>query len=194
MILLPADREEELVEGLRNRNDAVMRDFYLTYYRYLAATAMLYVSDQQDLQDLMQDVFIKIFTRINRFSYRGHGSLQAWIHKIAVNESLRFLQAKKKQSHYPIERFDRQEEDEEDIPLVLSIDDIPQDDLLEIIRSLPDRYRMVFNLFVFENKSHKEIGALLKIKEDTSASNLHRARALLNKWIIRYREERKHGK
>ena len=193
MILVSSDLEKSFLEGLLDHDEAIMRAFYSTYYRYLAATVMLYVPREQDMQDVMQDIYIKVFTNIEKFTYRGHGSLQAWIHKIAVNESIKFVQSGKKRHHYPIENYDRQEEDGND-PDEFTIEDIPQQVLLEMIRTLPERYRLVFNLFVFEEKSHKEIGVLLKIKESTSASNLHRARALLCKKIVEYRKTSDHEK
>lgn len=193
MILVSSDLEKSFLEGLLHHDEAIMRAFYSTYYRYLAATVMLYVPRQQDMQDVLQDIFIKIFTKINRFTYKGHGSLQAWIHKIAVNESLKFVQSRKRRFHYPIDQYDKEEDGEND-PEQFTIDDIPQQVLLEMIRTLPERYRLVFNLFVFEEKSHKEIGVLLKIKESTSASNLHRARALLCNKIVEYRKTSDHEK
>ena len=66
---------------------------------------------------------------------------------------------------------------------------IPQRTLLEMIRRLPERYRSVFNLYVFEEKSHQEIAQLLQIQPGTSASNLHRARAILSRWIHDYRKQ-----
>ena len=151
MILVSSDLEKSFLEGLLHHDEAIMRAFYSTYYRYLAATVMLYVPRQQDMQDVLQDIFIKIFTKINRFTYKGHGSLQAWIHKIAVNESLKFVQSRKRRFHYPIDQYDKEEDGEND-PEQFTIDDIPQQVLLEMIRTLPERYRLVFNLFVFEEK------------------------------------------
>ncbi len=193
MILVSSELEKAFFEGLLHHDEAIMRTVYTTYYRYLAATVMLYVPGEQDMQDVMQDIYIKAFTNIGKFTYKGHGSLQAWIHKIAVNESIKFVQSRKRRFHYPIEHYDRQEEAGNG-PDEFTVEDIPQHVLMEMIQALPERYRLVFNLFVFEEKSHKEIGALLKIKEDTSASNLHRARAILWKKIAEYRKTYNHEK
>lgn len=193
MIPESAEQEEQLVAALHRKDEAAMQEYYTLFYRYLTATCSLYVPRQQDLQDLMQDVFVKIFTKIGHFTFRGKGSLQAWSHRVAVNESLMFLRSRTRKRFVPIDYFDKQEEEE--IPDNPPIDDIPQEVLVEMIKKLPERYRTVFNLYIFEEKSHREIGKLLHIKEDTSASNLHRAKSLLYKWIVEYNKQKyNHGR
>ena len=162
MIPATAEKEKELIEALRRGKSSAKRAFYEQFYRYLAAVCARYVPTDEDVKDLLQDVFLKIFNRFGSFEHRGPGSLQAWSRKIAVNEALQFLR---------------------------DVSDIPQRVLLEMVRRLPQRYRAVFNLYIFEEKSHQEIAQLLQIQPGTSASNLHRAKALLSQWIHEYRKK-----
>lgn len=185
MIPLSAEKEKALVDALRRGKPAAKRSFYEQYYRYLAAVCSRYAHSDEDVKDLLQDVFIKIFSRFDSFEHRGPGSLQAWARRIAVNESLMRLRAEKRMPTTSIDAFgDLPEPDEKP-----DIADIPERELLAMIRRLPDRYRTVFNLYVFEEKSHQEIADLLHIRNSTSASDLHRAKALLSQWIKDYRKD-----
>ena len=108
-------------------------------------------------------------------------ALKSWISRIVVNESLRFLKTTAKLN---IIEYEDALPDVVDEP---EIENIPDDVINELILSLPTGYRMVFNLFVFENKSHKEIATMLNIKESTSASQYFRAKAFLAKRLREYK-------
>ena len=183
--MLANEKENQLIEALRRGNPAAKRTIYEQYYRYLAAVCARYVRNDEDIKDLLQEVFIRIFTRIDRFENRGAGSLRAWCRRIAVNEALQHLRTAKRLSTSPLEETG-------DLPVpdeTPDVADIPQQELLNMIRRLPDRYRTVLNLYIFEEMNHKEIAAQLGITESTSASDLHRAKALLTRWIQTYRKQ-----
>ena len=116
----------------------------------------------------MQEVFIKVFTQIASFTFRGEGSLKAWLMRITVNTSLTYL---KNAGRLSVVRDDTQVADivEDEEP---DAEGVPPDELQRMIMRLPDGYRTVLNLYVFEDKSHKEIAALLNIKPTSSASQL----------------------
>ena len=176
-------KEQELVQLLKKRDSKAMKEMYCLYAEYLSAVGSRYIPIPEDLRDVLQDSFIKIFTSIDQFEFRGEGSLRAWASRIVVNESLKFLKRNEKLS-----KMERDEEipdipDEEDP----DTEEVPAEVIQEMIQQLPVGYRTVFNLYVFEEKSHKEIAALLHIKEDTSASQLHRAKNLLAKQIRNYK-------
>ena len=121
----------------------------------------------------------------SQFTYQGEGSLKAWLSRVMVNEALGYLRKKNAQIKQEVlmdEVPDMQEEDESEM------NDIPQTELMRLISELPDGYRTVFNLYVFEEKSHKEIAALLGITEHTSSSQFYRAKTLLAKKINEYRK------
>ena len=180
MIPASAEKERELIEALRGGRSSAKRAFYEQFHRYLAAVCARYVSNNDDVKDLLQDVFIKIYTRFDSFAYRGTGSLQAWSRRIAVNEALQYLRASKRKQEVRLDDFGDMPDPDE----TPDISEIPQQELLAMIQRLPERYRTVFNLYIFEEMSHKDIAALLGIGESSSASNLHRAKAMLTKSIL----------
>lgn len=127
--------------------------------------------------------FIKIFTSLDSFKYRGEGSLKAWMAKITLNEILKFV---RNNSRLPIDSIDDKDMNIADGDS-METEDIPTDVLHQFIRELPDGYRTVFNLYVIDDKNHKEIAQLLGIKENTSASQLHKAKSMLAQKIKHYR-------
>lgn len=175
------DNELHLLNLVR-RNDAMaMKTVYSTYVRYLTATCSRYIVNNEDIRDVLQDSFLKIFSSIATFKYQGKGSLKAWMAKITVNESLKFL---KKNSRFELVEISEEVHDRPDTEP--DVDALPSSVLYNLIRELPDGYRTIFNLYVIEGKSHKEIANMLNIKESTSASQLHRAKSLLANKIRQY--------
>lgn len=159
-----------------------MRQFYERYADYLTAVCSRYIPEKADAKDILQESFVKMFGALDTFEYRGEGSLKAWSSRIVVNTALKSLR-KSGRLRYMEELPDLPEESEPEV------DRVPAPVLQQFIQALPDGYRTVFNLFVFEKKSHREIAALLGIKEDSSASQFFRARALLARKIKQYLKE-----
>ena len=168
--------EAQLLERLRSKDPAASRQFYDRYAGYLTAVCLRYVPDKADTKDILQEAFIRMFERIDNFEFRGEGSLKAWAVRIVVNGALKNLQ-RKKRLHFVEDLPDLPEEEEPDV------EKMPPGVIQRMIEALPDGYRTVFNLYVFEHKSHREIADLLGIKEDSSASQFSRARALLARQI-----------
>jgi len=159
-----------------------MRTFYERYVGCLTAVCSRYVVDRSAVKDILQEAFIKIFKGLDRFEYRGEGSVRAWASRIVVNDSLKALKASSRME-FVEDLPDAPEEDGSEMP------EVPPAVIQEMIKALPDGYRTVFNLFVFEKKSHREIADLLGIKENSSASQYFRARAMLAKSIKAYWKE-----
>ena len=177
--------EQRLIEQLRNGDNGAMRIFYTLYAERLATVCRRYILDEDDVKDVFQESLIRIFTHIEDFNYRGTDSLLAWASRIVVNESLNFLKAA---NHHELMLLDKdvaEEPEDEDPP----IEEIPPDEIQRMVSQLPTGYRTVFNLYVFENKSHQEIASLLGIKERSSASQLSRAKNLLAKMIREYNNQ-----
>ena len=156
-----------------------MKMLYDRYVGYLTAVCARYIPDDDDMKDILQEAFVKIFRTMGSFTWRGEGSLKAWMSKIVVNDSLKALRRKKP---LPLSETLPEPIDEEEPAFA----DVPLDVIQGMIRQLPDGYRTVFNLYVFEDKSHREIASLLGIKENSSASQLHHAKAMLARWIKDY--------
>lgn len=178
-------KEDDLVRLIEQKNREAMKILYDRYAEYLSAVCGRYVADEDDKKDVLQECFIKIFLSISTFEYRGEGSLKAWMARITVNESLKFI---RKNATYNFIEYSESVPDTVDEP---DIEGVPDDVINSMILSLPPGYRMVFNLYVFENKSHKEIGHMLNIGESSSASQFSRAKALLSKRIKEYKTAHK---
>lgn len=159
------------------------RELYDMYAGYMMAVCVRYIADRDAAQDVLQDSFVDIFTSMSRFNYRGEGSLKGWMTQIVVNKSITYL---KRNSRVGVVQY---MEDVPDVPDDTDIDteDIPMKVIYDILERMPVGYKTVFNLYVFEHHSHKEIASILCIKEDSSASQLHRAKAILCKEVNRYR-------
>lgn len=176
--------EFELSELCRQKSNAARKELYELYAGQMMAICYRYVSDREIARDLLHDGFLKIFNSFDKFTYRGDGSLKAWISRIMVNLSLEYLRKndvlhQSSSLEETPEIVDHLDEGEE-------ITQIPREVLMKFINELPAGYRTVFNLYIFEEKSHKEIAELLGINEKSSASQLFRARTVLAKKIKDY--------
>ena len=165
-----------------------MRVFCSLYVSHLKAICTRYVTDSEDASDVLQETLISIVTHISDFHYLGQGSLKAWATRIAVNESLNYIRRNRRQELTLQEQYIDDIAEEEDPP----IEDIPPEVIQQMVRQLPTGYRTVFNLYVFEDKSHQEIAHLLGIKKDSSCSQLSRAKSLLAKKITAYLNSKQH--
>lgn len=177
------NKEEKEIILVKQGDVSAMKGLYEQHIGYLTAVCSRYVVNEDDVKDVLQDSFVKVFTSIAKFEYRGKGSVRAWLTKVVVNESLAFL---KQQRHlemtYPEQELPDQPEEES-----TNITDIPPEAIQKMVQQLPAGYRTVFCLFVFEHKSHKEIASILGIKTDSSASQLHKAKDLLARMINDYK-------
>ena len=175
--------EERCLRKALDGDNTATEWIYRKHVRYLSALCSRYITEDEDIKDVLQESFIKIFTSLDSFKYRGEGSLKAWITKITLNETLKFV---RNNSRLPIDSIDDKDMNIADGDS-METEDIPTDVLHQFIRELPDGYRTVFNLYVIDDKSHKEIAQLLGIKENTSASQLHKAKSMLAQKIKHYR-------
>ena len=170
---------ENLVERIRQKDQRAMSQLYQMYIRELSSVCYRYVPSETDAKDVLQNSFVKIFTSITTIDYRSDESLKGWMKKIVVNEALSFLRERK--------RLLIVEQDTEATQISDDVEpqtrDISDDELHRLISELPDGYRTVVNLHVFEGCPHKKIAAMLGITESTSASQLYFAKRVLAKRI-----------
>lgn len=189
-VLSGNEAEKECVRLAQRGDASAHKEIYFRYVRYLTAVCARYIARDEDLKDVLQESFVKILSSIGGFEYRGDGSLKAWVTRIAVNEALKFLERETRfnfVSRGP-ELLETVESDDTN-----GVEDVPPQVVHEMIRNLPTGYRMVFNLHIFEGKSHREIADRLNIGESTSASQLHRAKAILAGQIREYRKNKSIG-
>lgn len=183
--------EQRLAELIRRGDNAAMRVFCSLYVSHLKAICTRYVTDSEDASDVLQETLISIVTHISDFHYLGQGSLKAWATRIAVNESLNYIRRNRRQELTLQEQYiDDIAEEEEDPP----IEDIPPEVIQQMVRQLPTGYRTVFNLYVFEDKSHQEIAQLLGTSVKTSISQLHKAKNLLSQMIQTYHDNKRNAR
>lgn len=136
-----------------------------------------YAKNSDEAKDMLQDGFIKVYRSIEQFNFKG--SFEGWVRRIIVNTALEKIRAQR-------DIFFRIDSDIDipDLPVEDdSMDNISMNDLLNMIKDLSPRYKTVFNLYVIEGYSHKEIAGMLDIEEGTSKSNLARARLILQEKI-----------
>ena len=167
-----------IVERIRQKDQRAMSELYQMYIGELSSVCYRYIPIDDDAKDVLQNSFVKIFTSIATLEYRGEESLKAWMKKVVVNEAIIFLKERKKLSFVTQDMNLLQISDEEP-----EVERITADELHQLISELPDGYRTVVNLFVFEDYSHREIAEMLGIKENTSASQFHHAKRLLARTI-----------
>lgn len=137
---------------------------------------MKYSRNYQDAEDNLQDSFLTIFEKIKQFKHKG--SFEGWLKRITIHKALQKYRKKA-----PIQVVTEVADEIEDPKLNLEDSIFSMDVLLDFVQQLPDRYRLIFNLYVLDEHSHQEIASLLKISEGTSKSNLSRARKILKEKI-----------
>jgi RNA polymerase sigma factor (sigma-70 family) len=169
---------KEIIKGCLAGN---RRDQELLYRRHaskLYAVCLQYSGNNEEARDILQEGFIKIFENLG--SYKHEGSFEGWMRRITVNTALERFRSKN--SLYRVDDIDQVPEPEAE-PDNQDYAGLEAADLIEIIRELPPKYRMVFNLYAIEGYSHKEIGEMINISEGTSKSNLSRARSILQRRV-----------
>ncbi len=175
---LKNDLETYIKQCVQNDRGGQLK-IYQLFSPVLYGICLKYMKNEDDAKDVFQEAFIIVFEKIHQYKFEG--SFEGWLKRIFINKLIETLNKKRKESFF-LDVFDPDVNvtDEEE----LEIFPIEQEKLLEYIRDLPDQYRMVFNLYVFEKMKHKEIAELMKISEGTSKSNLNRAKGILQKRIL----------
>ena len=162
-----------------------MRRLYDRFSGYTMAIALRYVPDRDDVRDVLQDSFVSVLTSIRQFDYRGEGSLKSWVARIVANRALDWVKEHERVTMIP----DIPEEVIDDgVP---DVDEVPPDILDQMIGRLPAGCRMVLNLYVFGQLSHKQIAQQLGIRETSSASQFFHAKKLLREMISEYLNSQK---
>lgn len=171
-------------ERLKKGDKQLLGEFYDLYSPVLLAIAMRYTAVREDAEDVMHESLIKILRSLDKFNPRFSGSFEVWMRRITVNTSLNVLREKMKaQKINGWEALAGEfEEDDPDRSVPLP-EQLEPEKVIGLIGKLPAGYRMVLNLYVFENYTHKEIATELGISENTSKSQLSKARNLLRKMV-----------
>lgn len=161
----------EVIKHCKSGNQLAQSMLFKTHYQQMYNLAMRILSNHHDVEDALIVSFTKVFKNIQSFEYRGDNSLNKWIKTIVINESIRLLDKKNKISYN-----EDQAGYETDTTFEADFGEFDVEQVYSILESLPAGYRMVFNLFAIEGYTHKEIAELLNIAENTSKSQLRKAR------------------
>lgn len=172
--------DAELIKGCIEENAFCQKSLFQRYASSLLGVCHRYARNKEDAEDILQDAFMKIFSKMSQF--KGDGSFEGWLRRIVVNTAL-----KKYTTNRYIKEFTVGEITD---PTVVNVNDVPafhhltEKDLLCLINNLPDGYRIIFNLYVIEGYQHDEIAKMLGIQPGTSRSQLVKARQLLQKELL----------
>lgn len=177
------DDLNKIIKGCKKNKSKAQKKLYEHFSKKMFGICLQYSKDYTEAEDLLQDGFIKVFTKITQYNFNG--SFEGWIRRIMVNTALeRYRKQKLLYVNAEIQDYNYKL-DYDDI-----LSEISSNDLIKLIQTLSPQYRIVFNLYAIEGFSHKEIGEKLKISVGTSKSNLSRARILLQEKIkILYSEK-----
>lgn len=172
----------QIIAACKKQNRNAQKELYEQFAPKMMGVCLRYSNNRENAEDLLHDGFIQAFTHIS--SFQGKGSFEGWLRRIFVNLALQNFRDEKKSklinsdvNDLNIEIVDHVEENVEDII------GISNSEILKMIAELPQGYRTVFNLYVFEDMSHREIGQMLGITEVASRSQYSRAKSLLKKKI-----------
>ena len=177
---------ECIIEGCKQNDRIFQHKLYKLFSKKMMITCLRYTNNEDEAKDILQDGFIKIFMNIQKYS--PSGSFEGWARRIFINLSIDYFRKKQKQniltdSDY-IENIDLKTEIEEEGTKY----NFSSEQVMHAIQSLSPVYRTVFNLYVMEGYTHKEIAQILKISEGTSKSNLAKAKANLKKRLTNNEE------
>lgn len=176
--MTPQFKINDLLKGCKAGDRKTQELLYRQTASKMLAVCMRYARDKMEAEDVLQLGYIKVFQKINE--YRGDGSFEGWIRRVMVNTAIESYRKNLRMLNVvPIEDAYEQPSTGFDF------NNLGMQDLLKLIRNLADGYRIVFNMYIIEGYSHKEIAETLGISEGASKSQLSRARAILKQEIIK---------
>jgi len=180
--------ENEIIKGCQENSRACQEGLYKQYYSLFLKMCLRYAKSMEDAEQLLNDSFLRIFKNIGSFKHAG--SFEGWMKRIVVNTCLDYLKSKQLKDSLQVSYA---ASFPEETNLALSTEAVKKlefKELLSMVQTLPAVSKTVFNLYVFDGYSHKEIGGMLEISESTSSWHLHHARNLLQKRIKKTNLER----
>lgn len=174
--------ESDLINGCIEGNRRMQEELYRRFSPRMYAVCLRYASSSEEAEDILQEGFIKIFKKLE--SYRGEGSFEGWIRRIFVNTAIEHFRRRRY-----LQPVTEKEENTVEGKYLSVLDSLAEKDIMELIRQLSPGYRTVFNMYVVEGYTHKEIGDMLGISEGTSKSQLSRAKVILQDMVKKYLEQ-----
>ena len=173
--------DEALIQDCKGNDRIAQQRLYFKYAPKMRGVCLRYAKNEEEAKDFLQEGFIKVFSNISQYS--GHGSFEGWVRRIIVNTTISHLKKYKKFRTDRIDDYSHYEgilieEEEDEFTLINSVE-LSEKELLAALQTIPEVFKVVFNLFYIEEYSHKEISDMLLIDEKTSRTRLFRARKML---------------
>ncbi|MEI7896677.1 MAG: RNA polymerase sigma factor [bacterium] len=176
--------DDSIIEGCVAGKRSAQSALYREYAAVLLAVCLRYAKNSDEAEDILQEAFLKIFQNIN--TYRKEGSFEGWMKRIMINHALNYYRKNRKSPFLEdidhineTEIIDKEEQPSDHAP-------VSAEKLTALVQLLPPGYRMVFNMYVFEEYSHKEISEALGISENTSKTQLLKARRMLRRKLTEF--------
>jgi RNA polymerase sigma-70 factor (ECF subfamily) len=176
--------EADLIEGCIRGDRKMQYELYERFAPKMFGVCLRYASNNEEAEDILQEGFIKVFKKIG--SYRSEGSFEGWIRRIFVNTAIEHFRRK---TH--LQPITEKEESTVEGKYLSVLDTLAEKDIVQLVQQLSPGYRTVFNMYVIEGYSHKQIAEELGISEGTSKSQLSRAKQILQELVQKHIEKRK---
>jgi RNA polymerase sigma-70 factor (ECF subfamily) len=165
---------QEIIDGCIEGKRKYQYKFYNLFASKMMGVCMRYAQGQAEAEDILQDGFVKVFSNMHKF--QPYGSFEGWVRRIFVNTAIEYYRQRRKFMINDIDIENQDFEFSDDI-----VDKMAAEEILGLIKEMPDGYRMVFNMYAIEGYSHKEIADEMGISIGTSKSQYSRARSYLQK-------------
>ncbi len=170
--------DQELIEKLIKQDPKAQHSLYSKYSKVMFLIILRYINNDEEAKSITNQAFFKIFKHSKQFKTGGATEFLAWMKRIVINEALMYIRKRKKLV------FIEHDNELDNVSDIKTDSNLMVEDYYNMIRKLPDGYRLVFSLYAIEGYSHKEIANKLRIKESTSRSQLMHAREFLKKLIL----------
>lgn len=171
--------EIDLINGCMEGDRRMQEELYRRFSPRMFAVCLRYAGNSEEAEDILQEGFIKIFKKLD--SFRGDGSFEGWIRRIFVNTAIEHFRRKRY-----LTPVTEKEENTIEGKYTSVLDDLGAKDIMALVQQLSPGYRTVFNMYVVEGYTHKEIGDMLNISEGTSKSQLSRAKVILQDMVKKF--------
>ena len=179
--------ESDLIAGCMEGNRRMQEELYRRFSPRMYAVCLRYAGNAEEAEDILQEGFIKVFKKLD--SFRSEGSFEGWIRRIFVNTAIEHF--RRKRYLMPVTE---KEENTIEGKYVSVLDELAEKDILALVQELSPGYRTVFNMYVVEGYTHKEISDMLGISEGTSKSQLSRAKVILQDMVRTFIDKQRGAK
>ncbi|ANE50165.1 RNA polymerase sigma factor [Flavisolibacter tropicus] len=176
--------DTDLIEGCQREDRKMQQQLYQRFAPKMYGVCLRYAGNIEEAEDILQEGFIKVFRKIG--SFRGEGSFEGWIRRIFVNTAIEHFRRKSY-----LQPITEREETTVENKYLSVLDSLAEKDIINLVQQLSPGYRTVFNMYVIEGYTHKQIAEMLGISEGTSKSQLSRAKSILQELVQKHIEKHK---